>query len=135
MHGPPGSPWTAARGETGAIFFVCRRRGERARRKLRFGRCKAVRCGRGARGGAEHRPETLPPGVTFIQTDNASRRFLALAAAKFFPRQPQTIAGSDFGTSGKISSVTAFTRQIWADIKNARRKAVGTYGGVVTPER
>src|SRR4029079_15423983 len=39
---------------------------------------------------AERRPKSLPDNVTFIETKNA-RRFLALSAAKFFPRQPTTI--------------------------------------------
>src|SRR5688572_3465336 len=60
---------------------------------------------------AERRPESLPAAVGFIQTSNA-RRFLARSAAKFFPRQPPTIAAVT-GTSGK-TSVAAFTRQIWA---------------------
>ena len=48
--------------------------------------------------------------VPFIKVANA-RRALALAAARFYPRQPQTIAAVT-GTSGK-TSVAAFTRQIW----------------------
>jgi UDP-N-acetylmuramoyl-L-alanyl-D-glutamate--2,6-diaminopimelate ligase len=51
-----------------------------------------------------------PPGdrrVPFVTTSNP-RRALALAAAKFYPRQPQTIVAVT-GTSGK-TSVTAFTR-------------------------
>src|SRR3981081_1573964 len=54
-----------------------------------------------------------PPGgsrVPLLPTPNP-RRALTLAAAKFFPRQPQTIAAVT-GTSGK-TSVAAFTRQIW----------------------
>src|SRR5712691_5263321 len=54
-----------------------------------------------------------PPGgsrVPFVTTPNP-RRALALAAAKFFPQQPHTIAAVT-GTSGK-TSVAAFTRQIW----------------------
>src|ERR1700716_4771104 len=47
--------------------------------------------------------------VPFVTTPNP-RRALALAAAKFFPRQPQTIAAVT-GSSGK-TSVAAFTRQI-----------------------
>src|SRR3984893_18924995 len=57
--------------------------------------------------------DTPPPGeprVPFVITPNP-RRALALAAAKFFPRQPSTIAAVT-GTSGK-TSVAAFTRQIW----------------------
>jgi UDP-N-acetylmuramoyl-L-alanyl-D-glutamate--2,6-diaminopimelate ligase len=39
---------------------------------------------------AERLPEEPPPGgVAFVRVDNA-RRSLALAAAAFYPRQPQT---------------------------------------------
>jgi UDP-N-acetylmuramoyl-L-alanyl-D-glutamate--2,6-diaminopimelate ligase len=79
---------------------------------------------------AEHRPDSLPTGVAFIQTANA-RRFLALSAAKFFPRQPATIAAVT-GTSGK-TSVAAFTRQIWAALGH-RAASIGTVG-VVTPDK
>ena len=49
---------------------------------------------------AERAPPTpLPPGVAFVKVGNA-RRALALAAAKFFPRQPRVIAAVT-GTSGK----------------------------------
>ena len=78
---------------------------------------------------AEQRPEGLPPAVAFIQVDNA-RRALALAAAKFYPRQPQTIAAVT-GTSGK-TSVAAFTRQIW-DTLGFRSASIGTVG-VVSPK-
>ncbi|HET7679175.1 MAG TPA: UDP-N-acetylmuramoyl-L-alanyl-D-glutamate--2,6-diaminopimelate ligase [Xanthobacteraceae bacterium] len=79
---------------------------------------------------AERRPESLPAGVAFIQASNA-RRFLARSAAKFFPRQPATIAAVT-GTSGK-TSVAAFTRQIWAALGH-RAASIGTVG-VVTPEK
>src|SRR5918994_5609838 len=79
---------------------------------------------------AERRPESLPPGVGFIQASNA-RRFLARSAAKFFPRQPTTIAAVT-GTSGK-TSVAAFTRQIWAALGH-RAASIGTVG-LVTPEK
>ena len=69
---------------------------------------------------AEQRPEGLPPAVAFVQVDNA-RRALALAAAKFYSRQPQTIAAVT-GTSGK-TSVAAFTRQIWSDARVFSRPA------------
>ena len=59
---------------------------------------------------AERDPSVpLPDGVAFIKVGDA-RRALALAAAKFFPGQPETIAAVT-GTSGK-TSVAAFTRQI-----------------------
>src|SRR5258708_4808610 len=47
------------------------------------------------------RKTDVPAQVAFIQVANA-RRALALAAAAFFPRQPQTIAAVT-GTSGKTS--------------------------------
>src|SRR5215471_16505471 len=56
----------------------------------------------------DHRPEGAR--IPFVAAQNP-RRALALAAAKFFPRQPATIAAVT-GTSGK-TSVAAFTRQIW----------------------
>src|SRR5215208_308335 len=79
---------------------------------------------------AERRPGSLPAGISFIQTTNA-RRFLARGAAKFFPRQPATIAAVT-GTSGK-TSVAAFTRQIWAAL-GQRAASIGTVG-IVTPEQ
>jgi UDP-N-acetylmuramoyl-L-alanyl-D-glutamate--2,6-diaminopimelate ligase len=78
---------------------------------------------------AERRPDApLPAGVAFAQVGNA-RRTLALAAAKFYPRQPQTIAAVT-GTSGK-TSVAAFTRQIWTAL-GYRAASIGTIG-VVSP--
>ena len=56
-------------------------------------------------------PGPLPDGVALVEVPNV-RRALALAAAKFYPRQPATIAAVT-GTSGK-TSVAAFTRQVWA---------------------
>lgn len=68
-------------------------------------------------------------GAAFIQVKNA-RRALALAAAHFYPRQPQTIAAVT-GTSGK-TSVAAFTRQIWASL-GLSAASIGTVG-VVSPK-
>ena len=79
---------------------------------------------------AERAPAALPDGVAFVQTANA-RRALALAAAKFYPRQPATIAAVT-GTSGK-TSVAAFTRQIWAALGH-KAASIGTIG-LVTPDR
>jgi UDP-N-acetylmuramoyl-L-alanyl-D-glutamate--2,6-diaminopimelate ligase len=59
------------------------------------------------------------------------RRALALAAAKFFPRQPATIAAVT-GTSGK-TSVAAFTRQIWQRLGHVSA-SIGTIG-LVSPTR
>src|SRR5260221_9198054 len=68
--------------------------------------------------------------VPFVTTPNP-RRALALAAAKFFSRQPQTIAAVT-GTSGK-TSVAAFTRQIWTALGHAAA-SIGTVG-LVSPKR
>jgi UDP-N-acetylmuramoyl-L-alanyl-D-glutamate--2,6-diaminopimelate ligase len=65
----------------------------------------------------------------FVPVQNA-RRALALAAAKFFSRQPGTIAAVT-GTSGK-TSVAAFTRQIWAAL-GLPAASIGTVG-VVSPK-
>jgi UDP-N-acetylmuramoyl-L-alanyl-D-glutamate--2,6-diaminopimelate ligase len=78
---------------------------------------------------AEQRPDGLPDAVTFVSVENA-RRTLALAAAKIFPRQPQTIAAVT-GTSGK-TSVAAFTRQIWSAL-GQQAASIGTIG-VVSPK-
>jgi len=59
------------------------------------------------------------------------RRALALAAARFFSRQPATIVAVT-GTSGK-TSVTAFTRQIWERLGQASA-SIGTIG-LVSPKR
>jgi len=78
---------------------------------------------------AERKPDALPDNVAFIPTKNV-RRALALVAAKFFPRQPATIAAVT-GTSGK-TSVAAFTRQIWATLGHPAA-SLGTVG-VVSPK-
>ncbi len=75
-------------------------------------------------------PAPLPEGVAFIKVGDA-RRALALAAAKFFSRQPRVIAAVT-GTSGK-TSVAAFTRQIWAALGEPAA-SIGTVG-LVTPTR
>jgi UDP-N-acetylmuramoyl-L-alanyl-D-glutamate--2,6-diaminopimelate ligase len=80
---------------------------------------------------AERVPETpLPTDVAFVRVGDA-RRALALAAAKFFPRQPQKIVAVT-GTSGK-TSVAAFTRQIW-DFTFEKSASIGTIG-LVTAKR
>lgn len=74
-----------------------------------------------------------PPGeigVPFVVTPNP-RRALALAAARFYPRQPATIAAVT-GTSGK-TSVAAFTRQIWERLGHTSA-SIGTIG-LVSPAR
>jgi UDP-N-acetylmuramoyl-L-alanyl-D-glutamate--2,6-diaminopimelate ligase len=78
---------------------------------------------------AQRAPETpLPDGIAFVRTANA-RRALALIAARFFGRQPATIAAVT-GTSGK-TSVAAFTRQIWAALGYSAA-SLGTIG-IVSP--
>ena len=76
----------------------------------------------------EHRSREFR--VPFVATANP-RRALALAAARFYPRQPQTIAAVT-GTSGK-TSVAAFTRQIWQQLGHASA-SIGTIG-LVSPKR
>ncbi|MEH2495913.1 UDP-N-acetylmuramoyl-L-alanyl-D-glutamate--2,6-diaminopimelate ligase [Bradyrhizobium sp. AZCC 1678] len=74
-----------------------------------------------------------PPGglrVPFVVAPNP-RRALALAAARFYPRQPATTAAVT-GTSGK-TSVAAFTRQIWERLGHASA-SIGTIG-LVSPKR
>src|SRR3954452_18621907 len=74
-----------------------------------------------------------PPGtcrVPFLTTPNP-RRALARAAARFYPRQPETIAAIT-GTSGK-TSVAAFTRQIWQRLGH-QSASIGTIG-LVSPKR
>ncbi|MCC7348383.1 MAG: UDP-N-acetylmuramoyl-L-alanyl-D-glutamate--2,6-diaminopimelate ligase, partial [Variibacter sp.] len=90
---------------------------------------------------AERPPaEPLPPGIAFVAAANP-RRELALAAARFFPRQPDVIAAVT-GTSGK-TSVAAFLRQIWQRLGHpaASLGTVGvvspkgeTYGSLTTPD-
>jgi UDP-N-acetylmuramoyl-L-alanyl-D-glutamate--2,6-diaminopimelate ligase len=77
----------------------------------------------------DHPPQGGSP-VPFVSTPNP-RRALALAAAKFYPRQPGTIAAVT-GTSGK-TSVAAFARQIWQRLGHASA-SIGTIG-LVSPKR
>jgi UDP-N-acetylmuramoyl-L-alanyl-D-glutamate--2,6-diaminopimelate ligase len=77
--------------------------------------------------------EHLPQGdghVAFVSTPNP-RHALALAAARFYPRQPAIIAAVT-GTSGK-TSVAAFARQIWQRLGHAAA-SIGTIG-LVSPKR
>jgi UDP-N-acetylmuramoyl-L-alanyl-D-glutamate--2,6-diaminopimelate ligase len=86
-----------------------------------------------ASGAAAIACEHLPEGdrrVPFVVPPNP-RRALALAAAKFYSRQPATIAAVT-GTSGK-TSVAAFTRQIWQRLGHASA-SIGTIG-LVSPKR
>lgn len=76
----------------------------------------------------DHAPDGCK--VPFVSVANP-RRALALAAARFFPAQPATIAAVT-GTSGK-TSVAAFTRQIWQRLGHASA-SIGTIG-LVSPKR
>jgi UDP-N-acetylmuramoyl-L-alanyl-D-glutamate--2,6-diaminopimelate ligase len=67
--------------------------------------------------------------VALIEDENPRRR-LAKMAARFYERQPATIAAVT-GTSGK-TSVAAFTRQLWT-LLGHRAASLGTLG-IVTPE-
>ncbi len=90
----------------------------------------ALACGAAAVMAERAPPTALPDGVAFVKVGDA-RRALALAAAKFFARQPETIAAVT-GTSGK-TSVAAFTRQIWAAL-GEQAASIGTVG-LVSPTR
>lgn len=74
------------------------------------------------------RPGWLDPAISYVRVGNA-RRAVALAAARAFPDQPDTIAAVT-GTSGK-TSVATFTRQIWQGLGFAAA-SLGTLG-VVAP--
>jgi UDP-N-acetylmuramoyl-L-alanyl-D-glutamate--2,6-diaminopimelate ligase len=65
-----------------------------------------------------------PPPPALITDDNP-RRHLALMAARFFARQPATVAAVT-GTNGKTSVVT-FLRQIWSML-GLRAASMGTLG-------
>lgn len=72
----------------------------------------------------------LPPGYALLLAAEP-RRALALIAARFFARQPETVVAVT-GTSGK-TSVASFARQIFASAGH-RAASVGTLG-VVAPGR
>ncbi len=81
-----------------------------------------------ARGAAaiigERAPDAPIAPAIFIKVSDA-RRALALAAARFFPAQPETIVAIT-GTSGK-TSVAAFAQQIWLALGH-RAASLGTIG-------
>jgi UDP-N-acetylmuramoyl-L-alanyl-D-glutamate--2,6-diaminopimelate ligase len=76
---------------------------------------------------AERWAET--PNAAFVQVADA-RAALAHAAARFYPRQPETIVAVT-GTSGK-TSVAAFVRQIWETL-GREAASIGTIGVVSRP--
>ncbi|CAD7023688.1 UDP-N-acetylmuramoyl-L-alanyl-D-glutamate--2, 6-diaminopimelate ligase [Pseudorhizobium endolithicum] len=69
-------------------------------------------------------------GIPVLPVSNP-RRFLAIAAARFYGAQPETMVAVT-GTAGK-TSVASFTRQIWAHAGYAAAQ-IGTTG-VVSPTR
>src|SRR5574337_835287 len=75
-------------------------------------------------------PGAKETGVKYIGDALARGAAPARAAARLFPRQPQTIAAVT-GTSGK-TSVTAFTRQIWQAL-GFEATSLGTIGVVSRP--
>jgi UDP-N-acetylmuramoyl-L-alanyl-D-glutamate--2,6-diaminopimelate ligase len=74
-----------------------------------------------------HAPDI--PGLVVVRTENP-RRLLALAAARYFGPQPETIVAVT-GTNGK-TSVSVFVRQIWSAM-GFRAASLGTIG-IVGPE-
>jgi UDP-N-acetylmuramoyl-L-alanyl-D-glutamate--2,6-diaminopimelate ligase len=74
-----------------------------------------------------HAPDV--PGLPLLRTENP-RRLLALAAARFYGAQPETIVAVT-GTNGK-TSVSVFVRQIWAEM-GFRAASLGTIG-IVGPD-
>ena len=76
---------------------------------------------------AERWAET--PNAAFVKVADA-RAALAHAAARFYPRQPETIVAVT-GTSGK-TSVVAFVRQIWQAL-GREAASIGTIGVVSRP--
>jgi UDP-N-acetylmuramoyl-L-alanyl-D-glutamate--2,6-diaminopimelate ligase len=73
--------------------------------------------------------ETQLAGGALVKVRDA-RATLARAAARFFPRQPETIVAVT-GTSGK-TSVAAFVRQIWQAL-GRESASLGTIGVVSRP--
>ncbi|WP_201833315.1 UDP-N-acetylmuramoyl-L-alanyl-D-glutamate--2,6-diaminopimelate ligase [Microvirga zambiensis] len=90
--------------------------------------------------GEAARPADLPGHVAYVQVDDV-RQALALAASRFYPKQPEKIVAVT-GTSGK-SSVADFTRQLFAHL-GYKSASVGTlgiitsdgaaYGSLTTPD-
>ena len=78
---------------------------------------------------AKDKASLAPPGAVVIAVDNP-RRVLALIAAAFHPRQPETCVAVT-GTSGK-TSVADFTRQIFSYLGH-RAASLGTIG-VIKPD-
>ena len=112
------------RGQAGRPVLCARRQQDRRRALRRF------RDRKGAVAIAGDHPPSRPWPRAVCAHANP-RRALALAAARFYPRQPATIAAVT-GTSGK-TSVAAFARQIWQSLGHASA-SIGTIG-LVSPKR
>jgi UDP-N-acetylmuramoyl-L-alanyl-D-glutamate--2,6-diaminopimelate ligase len=101
---------------------------------------QAVTSGAVAIVGEAERPSDLPSHVAYVQVNDV-RRALSLAAARFYPKQPEKVVAVT-GTSGK-SSVADFTRQLFAHL-GYKSASVGTlgiitsdgaaYGSLTTPD-
>lgn len=76
------------------------------------------------------RPQSLPSHIPYFQVED-TRAALAKSAARFFPRQPDTIVAVT-GTSGK-TSVADFTRQIFIAC-GYHAASLGTLG-VITKDK
>lgn len=111
--------------QSGFVFFAIA--GAKAD-GLRFAK-DAVARGAVAIIGQVKRPHDLPQNIAYVALADI-RRSLALAAAKVFPRQPDTIVAVT-GTNGK-TSVASFVRQIWAAL-DEQAASIGTVG-LVTPK-
>jgi len=76
-------------------------------------------------------PSSIPPRISLVTAPDV-RIALSCMAARFYPRQPETIAAVT-GTSGK-TSIAQFTRELWTH--NGRNAAsVGTLGLVTRKEK
>jgi UDP-N-acetylmuramoyl-L-alanyl-D-glutamate--2,6-diaminopimelate ligase len=75
-------------------------------------------------GAPDAAPAVTDPGVAFVADPNPRRR-LALMAARFFGRQPATVAAVT-GTNGK-TSVATFARQLWTAL-GEKAASMGTIG-------
>ncbi|UUX52260.1 UDP-N-acetylmuramoyl-L-alanyl-D-glutamate--2,6-diaminopimelate ligase [Nisaea acidiphila] len=73
---------------------------------------------------AENDTDPVETDITLISDDNPRRR-LAVMAARFYGRQPETVAAVT-GTSGKTSTVE-FVRRIWAAL-GEKSASLGTLG-------
>ena len=82
----------------------------------------------GAKAIVAHTKPDLPAGIGFVQVEDM-RAELSAAAARFYPKQPQTIVAIT-GTSGK-TSIAAFVQQIWLHL-GFQAASLGTIG-VVAP--